>query len=278
MTDVGVYIATSQRPKLLRRALKSINNQTLIPREVAIVVNNSQEYIDEYSLVINEFHSLNIITEFITEKLSPGKAKNIALNMLSTDFATGLDDDDYFANNRLALFSKCFNKTSKKLILFSNQIILKPGNTTRKIKRAQHVNFHSLVKKNLVGNQVYGYTKFLISVGYADLKVIDDYDFVVKLFAAGAKFQNEGGYTYFWDQSHVGKRVTDSYAKIFRKTYYQCSDEYVSMLGAAFVKFRYGYFDYPHSFVEMSDFSDIGFYKYAIPKIVRRRIKLLLSL
>lgn len=277
MENVGVYIASSKRPGLLHRALLSLEKQTMKPSEVSIVVNDSVDYLEEYKTVFKFFNSsLNLHVNIFENKLSPGKAKNIALNMLKTTYATGLDDDDYYQPDRIYELKKFFVKVGyDKVAVFSNQRVVKVDEEFNN-KRPSEVYLHDLSKRNYVGNQVFGLTKVLQKVGYHDLKVIDDYDFVIRLSGEGIKLFNAGGFSYVWDQSHSKARVTNSYSQIFRDTYIERGALYSENYGEDFKKFEFGRFDYPNATVYTADFLKFNFYRYGFLKILKQKIKSLL--
>lgn len=276
-SGVGVYIATSNRVKLFERALRSLLAQTIKPEQVSVVINGLPSSFSDYRNVISKYNDvLQLKTVFHDESLSPGLAKNMALSNLDTFFSTGLDDDDYFLPERIEYFLKKYDsvQSKDKLVLFSNQTLLTPDAVSC-IKRPAEVFLTMLIKKNFVGNQVFGMTEFLKVINYKDLKVIDDYDFAIRLAGAKAKFINVNNFSYVWDKSHTISSVTNTYSGVFKDVYNLVCDEYISDYGSSFIKFRYGRFDYPNAVLTFNDLADINFYKYGLLKVVKQKLKVL---
>ena len=277
-SSVGVYIATSNRVELFERALRSLISQTIKPEQVSVVINGFPSTFSDYRSVIGKYNDfLQIKAVYNDEPLSPGLAKNIALSNLNTFFSTGLDDDDYFLSERIEGFLKKYDtvQSMDNLVLFSNQTLLQFDSVSC-IKRPEEVSLTMLMKKNFIGNQVFGATNFLQEINYKDLKVIDDYDFAIRLAGANAKFINVDNFSYVWDKSHNISSVTNTYSGVFKEVYNLMCDEYISSYGSDCIKFRYGRFDYPNAILTINDFIDSNFYKYGLLKVVKQQLKRIL--
>jgi len=94
--SVDVLIPTLGRKKELLDVLKDLNNQTVLPKNVIIVEQNSEEG------SISELDYLNgnwnfIIKHHFTHQLGACNARNIGLSLIESDFVFFADDDIRFS-------------------------------------------------------------------------------------------------------------------------------------------------------------------------------------
>ncbi|MFC0445706.1 glycosyltransferase [Pseudidiomarina halophila] len=97
---VTVYMPTKNRLSLLKRAIASVESQTLADWEL-IVVNDAST--DETASYLNDLCDKNPKVRVIHNEESIGAcaSRNKAINAASGKFVTGLDDDDEFLPKRL---------------------------------------------------------------------------------------------------------------------------------------------------------------------------------
>ena len=233
--DIGIYIATANRPQLFRRALESLFAQIITPVEVQVVVNGSDEFFPEYKSVIKSADKGSIVSaSFHPVKMSPGLAKNLALQRVSAEFATGLDDDDYFLPVRLLNFLEYYlDKNLDSSVLFSNSFVERNGSRNL-VRRKAFVALEDLAQGNLVGNQVFGPCKILKSVGYNDLSFADDFDFAVRLAGRANVMFNTGEADYILDRTHALGRVSKARKDTICSTYELLGDFYSAKYGLGF--------------------------------------------
>lgn len=89
---VSIIIRTCQRPQVLQRALKSVQEQTYKNVQVVVVEdgkNESEEFIKK------NFKDLNLLYCATGEKRGRSCAGNIALEMAEGKYLNFLDDDDF---------------------------------------------------------------------------------------------------------------------------------------------------------------------------------------
>jgi len=97
--NISVIIPLKDRFDLLQRALKSINNQTLLPKEVIII--------DDFSLspLKLNFKKYNFKILLIRNKKNFGvsKSRNIGIKNSSGKYLSFIDTDDYWEKNKLSV-------------------------------------------------------------------------------------------------------------------------------------------------------------------------------
>ena len=279
MSKTGVYIATANRPVLFNRALESLFQQTVKLDQIAILINGDPKYFSEYEKILGFWgNSLPLKNRFIEGKMSPGSAKDIALNMLTTIYATGLDDDDWFSKNRIKLFLDNNKIQNQKTILFSDHFLVKKSGI-KTTNRPNKCSIEDLKEQNYVGNCVFGHTSFLQSVGYRDIPVVDDHDFNIRLGINDAKFfKTSKEPTYYWDQENAQSRVSHSNSLIFKETYNLLADEYESETLESWEKLRYIYIHYDPFLVEISNFFKFNFYLYGLISFIKSIVKYFLNI
>ena len=99
---IDVIIPTIGRKKYLYDVLKDLSNQTLLPKQVIIVEQNSEENSkSELSYITSETWPFNISHSFINQTGSCN-ARNLALKNIQSEFVFFADDDIRFDNTTLA--------------------------------------------------------------------------------------------------------------------------------------------------------------------------------
>lgn len=169
---VTVYIPTYNRLELLKRAVKSVQDQTYQNLEIIIVddcsTDGTQEFLPQLA---NEDQRIRY---FIKEQNSGAcVSRNIAIENSTGAFITGLDDDDYFKENRIKEFVD--NWEDKYNLLFSNLLYKKSENnfqTNYRFAMKNIVSQKDLLKANHIGNQIFTKTEKLKGNGGFDSNML----------------------------------------------------------------------------------------------------------
>lgn len=206
---VTVYIPTFNRVELLKRAVESVRQQTYQNLEIIIVDDCSKDGTHEYLEEIKKQDSR--IRYFIKEKNSGAcVSRNIAIENAKGEFITGLDDDDYFLENRLETF---INEWSDKdICLFSNISYKRSANSFQSNYRQAMktlVSQKDLLKANHIGNQVFTKTKNLKDLGGFDphMQVWQDLELWYRLTSLG-RARRVRKELYIMDISHPHERIS----------------------------------------------------------------------
>lgn len=161
---VTVYIPTFNRVELLKRAVKSVQDQTYKNLEIIIVDDCSTDGTHEYLEQVSKEDKR--VRFFLKEKNSGAcVSRNIAIENATGEFITGLDDDDFFLESRINEFMKKRQYLNKYTFLSSKYLykVKKDGphKKTKNLFITKKVKKDDLLFNNVVGNQVFIKTKVL---------------------------------------------------------------------------------------------------------------------
>ncbi len=107
---VSVYITTRNRVELLKRAVQSVQRQTLADWELLIVDDASSDETWSYLKTVEASEKRVKIFRY-DEQHGPCRARNLAIEKASGVFVTGLDDDDEFLPTRLTELLNAYEET-----------------------------------------------------------------------------------------------------------------------------------------------------------------------
>ncbi|EHH2482019.1 glycosyltransferase [Vibrio parahaemolyticus] len=209
MSKVSIYIPTHNRIDLLKRAIKSVFSQTYKNWELLIVNDASEdgtrEYLDNLTKIdsrVKVFHN-----EY---SLGACSSRNIAIKNATGYYITGLDDDDYFTENRI---ESLLSDYDSKYSFISHCHKIDNGKRVKKcLSYEGDFCLKDILNKNFVGNQVFTETDKIRSVNGFDesLPAWQDYDLWVRLTIKYGIFKKIKKYTYIMDIAHEKDRITNS--------------------------------------------------------------------
>ena len=218
---VTVYIPTFNRVELLKRAVESVRQQTYQNLEIIIVDDCSKDSTHEYLDEISKQDSR--IKYFIKEKNSGAcVSRNIAIENAKGEFITGLDDDDYFMNNRIEVFLSHWSNKYK--CLFSNLLLKKNSKIQRsnyKFAMKDIVSSNDLLKVNYIGNQIFTKTKFMQNIQGFDpkMQVWQDLECWYRILNKDGLAKRIKQDLYVVDTSHPHERISHKKGEKVRNTY-----------------------------------------------------------
>ncbi|EOT1629834.1 glycosyltransferase [Escherichia coli] len=223
---VSVLITSYNRPLLLRRAILSVFNQTYSKIELIVIDDNSSYEVD---LIIKELQEVATpnIKNFIYKKnprnMGANFSRNRGLKHAKGFFITGLDDDDYFKEDRLQILVNHYNKEFS--FICDNYIIVTGTNNHARFQRECIIDLQSILKENEAGNQILVERERLLSVGgfSIDFKRLQDQDVWTKLIQVYGSARRLNANTYYMDVSHEGVRITKNIKDYvaYRKYYFK---------------------------------------------------------
>jgi len=91
--SLSIIIPYYNGKKFIERAIKSVNNQTIMASELIIVNDGSKEDEKAYLYGLKEQYDFKIIDK---ENGGQGDARNVGVNNVITDFVCFLDQDDFY--------------------------------------------------------------------------------------------------------------------------------------------------------------------------------------
>ncbi|WMN61195.1 glycosyltransferase [Pseudoalteromonas xiamenensis] len=206
---VTVWIPTCNRLKLLKRAVRSVQQQTYENLELFIVDNGSNDGTVEYlhQLAIEDkrvrFHCFDV-------NRGACCARNYAIEHASGEYATGLDDDDEFLPSRVEDLVEAYDDQYafvcsgyiwdygkiKRLLLDSNLII----------------KIDSQLNYNQASNQVLTRRKRLIDSGLFEESMVSsqDWELWTRMILKYGAARRIGKPSYIVHTAHDKPRITDS--------------------------------------------------------------------
>lgn len=148
-SNISVIITTKNRIKLLERAVNSVFNQSLLPDELIIVDDGSNDHSSDF--VSNLFHK-SVEIHLIKNLESKGAcaARNQGIKLSSSKFLALLDDDDEFDEKRLEVLK--YNYCEKYSFIASEAKIVERNKTVR---RRKIVKLSHMVPNNAIGSPIF---------------------------------------------------------------------------------------------------------------------------
>lgn len=171
---VSVYIPTKNRRQSLEKAVDSVLNQTHKDVEVIVVSDGSTDDTESY---LQKKIAIDSRVKFFIKPISEGApaARNLAIEKATGDFITGLDDDDEFLPNRVALLLDYWLFLEKHNVhpscLYTPDIIYKDGHEVAKSRKLGNVSYEELFEFNHVGNQIFAPKQTFVEAGLFDVNM-----------------------------------------------------------------------------------------------------------
>ncbi|SUB70554.1 Chondroitin polymerase [Pluralibacter gergoviae] len=216
MSDlVSVYITTCNRLEKLKRALKSVVNQTYENIEV-IVSDDASD--DGTKLFMDNYVLENKKCKYIRNNQREGACatRNKAINIACGKFITGLDDDDEFLPNRIEVFIRHWDDEYSFLCANFFEVY---NDKQKKKYYTTHDNtllkYTDLLYENNASNQVFTLTERLKCIDGFNTKVsrLQDWDTWLRLSYKYGDFLRLDTVTYLMHHDHAldEYRVSGSY-------------------------------------------------------------------
>ncbi|TMN81314.1 MULTISPECIES: glycosyltransferase [unclassified Pseudoalteromonas] len=218
---VSIYIPTYNRCALLKRAIDSVLSQTYKPIELIVVDNGSTDDTVAYLKSMEMGKGIKVI--YLADNFGACYARNKAIELASGTYITGLDDDDFFAENRIEQFFESYKYHNTPI--FSNDSLLLNNGKSKYIKKRKTVYYQDLLKFNYIGNQLFTLRKDYLDAGKFDesLESGQDYDMWFKILRLRGFAKNTNTITQIMDASYEGTRISMSpkkkrgYFKLYKK-------------------------------------------------------------
>jgi glycosyltransferase involved in cell wall biosynthesis len=153
---VSVIVRTKDRPKLLKRALQSIADQTYRPIEVVLVNDGGCDLdIEEMKTILRDV-SLNYIR--LDKNEGRAFAGNVGIENAKGDYIGFLDDDDEFYPEHVADLVSFLRQSDYKIAYADSEIVFKEYNletkeiseTDRRIFSSKDFSFKDLLLENYI--------------------------------------------------------------------------------------------------------------------------------
>jgi glycosyltransferase involved in cell wall biosynthesis len=216
MTDrpsVSVYLPTHNRADLLAECISSVLAQTWSDYELIVVDDGSTDHTPE---VLAESAALDPRVRVIRLATSQGAphARNIAIEAMRGEYATGIDDDDLMLPWRLAQLMKA---ASDRWSFICSAFVLEKANGRCRIMnaRARSITLNDILHRNIAGNQALVRVDRLREIGGFDeaLRSSQDYDLWTRLIERYGPAFRVGGASYRMRSGYTASNITHSPAR-----------------------------------------------------------------
>ena len=128
--SISVIIPTLNRVNLLKRALRSVLNQTLPPDEIIVINNGSTD--DTKNMINDNFQ--NIKYYYLHDK-GVSKARNLGIKNSNSEWLSFLDSDDEWHRKKLEKQINFIKYNSKCKFVHSNEVWLRNGIHLNQLKK-----------------------------------------------------------------------------------------------------------------------------------------------
>lgn len=185
--SVTVVIPTHARPDLLKRAISSVLNQTILPHEILVVddfgCNSTQE-------VIASFESS--LLKYILNKNGHGasSSRNLGVNYAFGNYVAFLDDDDEWLPQKLEFQIDKIKENT--LDACFSQVLIKYENTDISYSTRAQLPEHpeiDILLENFVGGTISAIVRKNVYVGIGgfdeDFPAREEYDLWIRLITEG---------------------------------------------------------------------------------------------
>jgi glycosyltransferase involved in cell wall biosynthesis len=209
---VSIYIPSRNRKELLLRAVYSCLMQSYADIEVIVCLNNdSSDALQTLSLLSQIDRRLKVFS--ISGDVNAQDARNKAIKEATGSYVTGLDDDDYFSADRIAVLVDFAAKwRSPESVAFLTGFVEDNGITLKKSKKTsdKNIGMKELEKGNIIGNQIFIKTQELKAAGGFDrtMSAWQDFDCWLNLASRGMRFIRVDNFSYYCDVGHHETRIS----------------------------------------------------------------------
>ena len=213
---VSIYIPTYNRYQLLDRAIKSVINQTYKYIEIVVCSDNSTDKTDELMKCYTEKYSF---IKYVKNDINSGACatRNRAISHCTGYYITGLDDDDYFSEERISNFINLSNDDNT--VYFSN-LIIKNKSGNKKYKQKEIVDYDEIIKRNSIGNQIFCKREVMKDFD-VNLSMWQDKECWIRVIKANGTAINTNVFDYVLDLSHEHERISNvTHHKIYETMIY----------------------------------------------------------
>ncbi len=185
MKLVSVIIPTHDRPKTLRRAVMSVQNQSY-PHIEIIIVNDGQKIIDQHIQNLGEF-PIHVVQNKHTKGACG--ARNTGLEIATGGYISFLDDDDEYMPNCIEIFVNEIDKENTLLVYSGKNIVSNHGMSYSFNQNKILQPKWAILLNNFIGStsSVLMRRNWKTSTLWFDesLTVLQDYDLFIKICQTG---------------------------------------------------------------------------------------------
>ena len=193
---ISVVIPTHNRPEELKRAIKSVFNQTKLPHELIVVDDASQKRLN-IDIFSNAPPNLNCNLITIDNSNGGNHARNIGIDNAHGDYIALLDDDDIFEINKIELISTIILKNPNVDVLYHKANIFMVNEnytytTKPEFEKYDIYLLNKLLIKNIIGGTpmvIFKKQSFIKSGKFdVDIPALQDWELWLRFAKNGLSF------------------------------------------------------------------------------------------
>jgi glycosyltransferase involved in cell wall biosynthesis len=204
---VTVYMPTHSRLNLLPRAVESVLCQTHKNLELIIVDDASQDQTRCYLETLKSRDN-RVRTIYLETSKGPSHARNLAIKEAKGEFVTGIDDDDEFSPDRLAVFLQSWDKE----YAFITSSLYWDYGQTRKLRGGKTLNIEltDLLSHKHACFHVFTRPQNFITAGLFDetMRNSEDWDMWIRLGLLNKPIKQIEDATYIVHTAHESPRLS----------------------------------------------------------------------
>lgn len=275
---VSIYVPTKNRISLLERAVSSVLEQSYTNLELIIVDDGSDDGTWEFLKKLSEEDDR---VRCFRNSVSRGApfCRNMAIFKACGEYITGLDDDDYFVNDRIERFVDFWLGCHPDVVaIYSDHSVINKFRKRKKYIRPKLAKLETHFLRNAVGNQIFAKTEAFRQLGGFDesLPVWQDYEFWIRFLKKGSVIKAPFN-TYVFDHSHDSERITNTKKEKVREAFEHIVKKH-SLSGKELARFSFfasGYLDNLHfqHLLSMLRVGDVGGSIYFLRRFFVLKIK-----
>ena len=227
MHTISVVIPTHNRPKDLRKAIKSVFNQTLLPSELIVVDDGSDPKVTSD---IFENKPNQVLTKLVRNKTAKGGnySRNKGAKISNSNFLIFLDDDDLFTRNRIKKHVNIFRENPQVGLIYTGKQFFKYSGDEVDIvykskKEFTNDSYPEILVNNFIGSTSAASIKkdvFLKAGGFdTNLPAMQDFDLWVRICRiSSVKYDGEFNLFYNLGSTDEIRKISNNPFKYLEAT------------------------------------------------------------
>ena len=179
--QVSVIIPTYNRYSLLKRAILSLDAQTLKVDEIIVVDDGST---DNTSQIQKDFPHIKYIYQ---KNKGVSSARNKGIKSVSNDWIAFLDSDDEWHEDKLKIQTEFYKSNPELLVSYTDELWIRGNKEVKVPKKFQKIGQDAFLENlhycNIAPSSVMMHKKVFYDVGMFDesLEVCEDYDLWLRI-------------------------------------------------------------------------------------------------
>ncbi|NPA59490.1 MAG: glycosyltransferase [Epsilonproteobacteria bacterium] len=179
--NISVIIPTYNRYTLLKRAMASVDAQTIKPDEIIVIDDGST---DDTSKIQNDFPHIKYIYQ---KNKGVSSARNLGITTASNEYITFLDSDDEWHRDKLKEQISFHINNPDILISYTDELWIRDDKILKVPKKFKKIGKDAFLENlhycNIAPSSVFIYKSVFDKVGVFDesLEVCEDYDLWLRI-------------------------------------------------------------------------------------------------